>query len=345
MFFSIRSLEITNTLECGFSPFPSLFDLVSRRNNIFFFCNRSCVSQYIGTSVKCTGLLQNNIFFWKGNRAESFLQCMANHAMTGQEFVLFFTRFLLSSAGWRPFSMLPFDGSVGYSIPTPLPQHRQPSTPALIQPPFTASLTTKSPVPPPDPCPPSAPTRTMLPASPGTLWGTSPPSHSPLHYSWDLLLPLWTPGFTHSRGQTLPWAGAATPPSSISAASLGCNSCSLLLNLQACCKQRGKAGKRGDRQRVLLWLLAPSPGRHFLAPARTWGPRCSMRQQRAPLWVAWRAHHLHRHPSPQPHAHRPPRARVKHLPWLHPSFRTHVSSPLSSCPWGSLFPEPNGRKK
>lgn len=35
-FFLIRSLEITNILECSFSPFSSLFDLLSRRNNIFF---------------------------------------------------------------------------------------------------------------------------------------------------------------------------------------------------------------------------------------------------------------------------------------------------------------------
>lgn len=71
-FFWIKSLEITNILEFGFSPFSFLFDLLSKRNNIFFFWNRSCVSQNIGTSVKCTGLLQNNIFFWKGNCAEFF---------------------------------------------------------------------------------------------------------------------------------------------------------------------------------------------------------------------------------------------------------------------------------
>lgn len=72
LFFGIRSLEITNILEFGFSPFPFLFDLLSKRNNIFFFWNRSCISQYIGTSVKCTGLVQNNIFFWKGNCTEFF---------------------------------------------------------------------------------------------------------------------------------------------------------------------------------------------------------------------------------------------------------------------------------
>lgn len=72
LFFWIRSLEITNILEFGFSPFPSFFDLLSKRNNIFFFWNRSCVNQYICASVKCTGLLQNNIFFWKGNCTEFF---------------------------------------------------------------------------------------------------------------------------------------------------------------------------------------------------------------------------------------------------------------------------------
>lgn len=179
LFFSIRSLEITNILECGFSPFPSLFDLLSRRNNIFFFWNRSWVSQYIGTSVKCTGLLQNNIFFWKGNCAESLLKSLANHATTGQEFVLLFTRPLQSSTNWSLFSALPFDGSVGYSIPIPLLQQSQPSTSAPSQPLFTASLTIKSPVPPPAPCPPSAHARTMLSTSPGTLWGTSPPPTHP----------------------------------------------------------------------------------------------------------------------------------------------------------------------
>lgn len=47
LFFWIRSLEITNTLEFGFSPFPSLFDLLSKRNNIFFFWNRTCAASIL----------------------------------------------------------------------------------------------------------------------------------------------------------------------------------------------------------------------------------------------------------------------------------------------------------
>lgn len=76
--------------------------------------------------------------------------------------------------------------------------------------------------------------------------------------------------------------------------------------------------KRGEPKSpcTFSWVALPGSCTHV-------GRCCSMqehysRQQRAPTWVAWWAHRIHQHPSPQPHAHRPPQARVKHLPWLRP---------------------------
>lgn len=51
LFFSIRSLEITNILACDFSPFPSFFDFLWRRNNIFIFWNIGAVSASVLTHL------------------------------------------------------------------------------------------------------------------------------------------------------------------------------------------------------------------------------------------------------------------------------------------------------
>lgn len=151
-FFWIKSLEITNILEFGFSPFSFLFDLLSKRNNIFFFWNRSCVSQNIGTSVKCTGLLQNNIFFWKGNCAEFFWSHWPTMQLQDGNLSCFLTDHCSPQSTEALSACSPLI-TVDYSIPIPLLQHSQPSIPAPREPFCTSSLTTESHVHPPAPRP------------------------------------------------------------------------------------------------------------------------------------------------------------------------------------------------
>ena len=350
LFFSIRSLEITSILECGFSPFPSLFDLLSRRNNTFFFWNRSCASQYIGTSVKCTGLLLNNVFFWKGNCTESLLKSLANHAITAQEFVLLFTRCLQPSIDWSHFSALLLGGSVGYSIPIPLLQQRQPSTPAPSKPPFTASLTAKSPAPPPAPWPPSAHARTMLPTSPGTIWGTNPPPTTPS-------LQLGSSAATvNPKSQTLQWAGGAAPPASISVSLPCCSSWSLLFTSKFDESREGRPGEEGTAKEspygclhLLLagisWLLHPrrAPLLHVgtLAEATT-SPSLGGSTRSPSAWAPPTT--ATRTSAPSGLRKTPPALRSS-FPASSTSCQTHSSSLLSSCVCGNLFPESNGRKK
>lgn len=91
-----------------FQPVPFFLRLLMKKKlYIHFLEYRGCVSQYIDTSVKHTGLLQNHVFSQKGNWTEILLKSLASHERTGWEFILLFTRSLQSSDDWRP-SMAPW---------------------------------------------------------------------------------------------------------------------------------------------------------------------------------------------------------------------------------------------
>lgn len=100
-------------------------------------------------------------------------------------------------------------------------------------------------------------------------------------------------------------------------------------HLQVCWEQRGKARKRGYSQRVLLWLLAPSPSRHFVAPASTWGPIAahgstgeghsdSLLGELGKLTIfTGTPHHSHTHTSPLGSAQNISRAALTFSYWQH----------------------------
>lgn len=108
LFFSIRSLEITNILACNFSPFPSFFDFWWRRNYIFIFWNIGAVPASILTHLwNIQAYFKTMFSLRKGNWTEILLKSLASHERTGWEFILLFTRSLQSSDDWRP-SMAPW---------------------------------------------------------------------------------------------------------------------------------------------------------------------------------------------------------------------------------------------